>query len=112
MTLPFTVRAMALGGWLLTPITPALHKAGVTKLVVNLGPPGSDYDLLVAHTRTAPFDAHVRVGRSALRPWFQFVDDGGRARAAKTTLAEAVAQLEHHLTGERSTPAATGDTTT
>lgn len=106
------IRALALGGWLVGPITPALKSAGVVKLVLNLGPPGADWDVLSASTPSGPYRAHLRVGRSVLAPWFQFVDDHGREGPRDKTLAEALARLETDLTGETPSAIMSGEQTT
>lgn len=93
---PTVIRALALGGWLMGPVTPRLAEAGVTKLVFAPGPAGTDFDLIMPH----PFDAHIRVGRSDLLPWFQYVSDLGAEGPRERTLPEALLRLENHLTGE------------
>lgn len=101
---PTIVRALALGGWLMGPVPPRLALAGVTKLqfLVTAKPPDLDYDLITAETRTGPFDAHIRVGRSELAPWCQFVGDLPGQEGPRETLAEAISRLEDYLTGETS----------
>lgn len=98
---PTIIRSLALGGWLMGPVTPRLALAGVTKLVFTPGPAGADYDVITPH----PFDAHIRVGRSVLSPWFQYVSDLGAKALPVKTLAEALLPLENDLTGEDLTEA-------
>lgn len=105
------LQMLALGGWMLQPVSPRLDAAGVTKLRFDTGPADAVYDLITADTRTVPFTAHVRVGRSELAPWCQFVGDMPGQEGPRETLAEAIARLEDYLTGETASPAASKETT-
>lgn len=83
------LRALALGGWLFSPVPPDLARHGVTKLVFAQG--GPEYDLLEACIGPARLKAHIRVGRSSVVPWCQFVPDTGAPGPRVSTVAEALA---------------------